>query len=276
MISETALTAAVDRGVVTADQITMLREIEGELASASALEPRDEERLRFVSGFGDIFVTIGLALFLTALGYFGMALGFSGKWAITAAAAWGLAEFFTRKRRMALPSIVLLVVFAYAVFSAVFLAFFPLELAVRASVFNLAYVHPLALAAAGVAGAAAACLHYLRFRVPITPAAGAAALIAACVGAMGALIPELFETLVRPALFVCGIIVFILAMRFDISDPERLTRRTDIAFWLHLLAAPLIVHSLVSGLSEGIQPTPSNGLGDPRLLPRLGTGRRSR
>jgi predicted permease len=35
-------------------------------------------------------------------------------------------------------------------------------------------------------------------------------------------------------------------MRFDLSDPARVTRRTDIAFWLHLLAAPLIVHPLIS------------------------------
>jgi hypothetical protein len=32
------------------------------------------------------------------------------------------------------------------------------------------------------------------------------------------------------------------------ADPERRTRRTDIAFWLHLLAAPLIVHSVTRGL----------------------------
>jgi hypothetical protein len=38
-------------------------------------------------------------------------------------------------------------------------------------------------------------------------------------------------------------------MRFDMTDPERLTRRTDIAFWLHLLAAPLIVHSLTLGIT---------------------------
>ena len=39
-------------------------------------------------------------------------------------------------------------------------------------------------------------------------------------------------------------------MSFDISDRERLTRRADCAFWLHLLAAPLIVHSVVSLVSE--------------------------
>src|SRR5438874_3733945 len=35
------------------------------------------------------------------------------------------------------------------------------------------------------------------------------------------------------------------AMAFDASDRERATRRADCAFWLHLLAAPLIVHSLI-------------------------------
>jgi hypothetical protein len=44
----------------------------------------------------------------------------------------------------------------------------------------------------------------------------------------------------------CGLAVFAVAMRYDISDRERLTRRADCAFWLHLLAAPLIVHSLIS------------------------------
>jgi hypothetical protein len=39
-------------------------------------------------------------------------------------------------------------------------------------------------------------------------------------------------------------------MRFDMTDPERLTRRTDIAFWLHLLAALLIVHSFIGGVLD--------------------------
>ena len=50
----------------------------------------------------------------------------------------------------------------------------------------------------------------------------------------------------------CGLAIFALAMRFDMADPERLTRRTDIAFWLHLLAAPLVVHSLIRELVTGV------------------------
>ena len=47
-------------------------------------------------------------------------------------------------------------------------------------------------------------------------------------------------------LLTSGLIVFLLAMRFDMTDLKRETRRTDIAFWLHLLAAPLIVHPLLA------------------------------
>jgi hypothetical protein len=54
-------------------------------------------------------------------------------------------------------------------------------------------------------------------------------------------------------MFVAGLAVFALAMRWDMSDPERRTRRADVAFWLHLLAAPLIVHPVfrMMGLLDG-------------------------
>jgi len=52
---------------------------------------------------------------------------------------------------------------------------------------------------------------------------------------------------------VLGIAVFLFAMWWDGSDPRRETRRSDVAFWLHLLAAPLIVHPIFSllGLTDG-------------------------
>jgi hypothetical protein len=42
-------------------------------------------------------------------------------------------------------------------------------------------------------------------------------------------------------------------MWWDGSDRARLTRRSDVAFWLHLLAAPMIVHPIFSllGLNDG-------------------------
>jgi hypothetical protein len=47
--------------------------------------------------------------------------------------------------------------------------------------------------------------------------------------------------------------VFALAMWWDRSDRVRQTRRSDVAFWLHLLAAPMIAHPIfhLLGVTEG-------------------------
>ena len=48
--------------------------------------------------------------------------------------------------------------------------------------------------------------------------------------------------------FVAGLAVFAFAMRWDLQDPARTTRRSDVAFWLHLLAAPMIAHPIFATL----------------------------
>ncbi|KQP62524.1 hypothetical protein ASF41_07915 [Methylobacterium sp. Leaf111] len=219
--------------------------------------PRDDERLRFVSGFADIFVTLGLFLFLGACAHFGLsALGPAPGYALIAALAWGLAEFFTRRRRMALPSIVLLVLFALAVqSSAAFgLAGAGTTGASWPTLFDLMATDRLGpgpLIGSGLATLGLVTLHYRRFAVPITVAAGAAALCAVLLGLLLVVAPDL-TLAARNALFIAaGLGVFALAMRFDLSDPARVTRRTDIAFWLHLLAAPLIVHPILGTLTAG-------------------------
>jgi hypothetical protein len=169
-------------------------------------------------------------------------------------ASWLLAEYFTRKRRMALPSIVLLLVFAVSVFAAV------AEILDATPIRTLFFSFYMGWPAfnAGLVTAAAAALHYWRFRVPITVAAGAAALVASVVALLYIFVPDLSHRQSAPLLLLCGLAVFALAMRFDLSDPKRRTRRTDIAFWLHMLAAPLIVHPLVSAvLGDGGMDTAS-------------------
>ena len=77
---------------------------------------------------------------------------------------------------------------------------------------------------------------------------------------------------------VSGLAVFAAAMSFDMSDRERITRWADCAFWLHLLAAPLIVRSAIVGSAPCRSPAvPSSG--DPgarrdRHRRRAGTGGR--
>ncbi|MEO8321475.1 MAG: hypothetical protein ABI561_24495, partial [Bradyrhizobium sp.] len=254
MIATETLAKGVARGIITAEQAERLRALEYGAEPPELPASPDDEQLRFISGFSDIFVTIGLAMFLSATGYFGSRSGGSlGMWIAIAATAWLLAEFFTRLRRMALPSIVLLVVFAAAVFLG---AGSFLGTDARANIHVRTFVgtigadgfEPTTVATAAFVTVLATALHYWRFRVPITVAAGCCALTATVVGLAYGLAPQLPPVAYNAVIFACGLAVFALAMRFDTADPARLTRRTDIAFWLHLLASPLIVHSLIKGM----------------------------
>lgn len=255
MISERAIGLAVERAVITADQAEALRATEREIAP-SAAEPVDDEKLRFVSGFADIFVGIGIVLFLGALAYImDSGAGSTPMFAGLAACAWLLAEFFTFKRRMALPSILLLVIFVGSVLFLslqVFGSLLPGWHQVPARFWFVPAPNAGALVAASIVTVAMAAMHYKRFHVPITIAAGALALCLLVFGLVAAALPTLSEAVVDIVFFVCGLGVFALAMRFDMSDPARETRRTDIAFWLHLLAAPLIVHPLLRAILHGL------------------------
>jgi hypothetical protein len=99
----------------------------------------------------------------------------------------------------------------------------------------------------GAIASLAAYLHWLRFHVPITVAAGTLAAVFGMIAALNAFAP-LKGDLVLPLMALSGLGVFALALRWDMSDPQRKTRRADVAFWLHLAAAPLIVHPAFSML----------------------------
>jgi hypothetical protein len=222
------LDAAVAAGALDAEAARALR---AHVESARRLPPADEEHFRLVTGFNDVFVVVAGGLLLVALAWIGAAWRPWFGTLLAAAAAWGLAEFFVRRRRMALPAIVLLLAFVGAVFGTVLLA--------------------TSKSTGGVVGAAAvaalaAWLHWLRFHVPITVAAGAGASAAATIAFWLALAPH--STDPSWLLFVCGLLVFGWALRWDASDRERRTRRADVAFWLHLLAAPMLVHPVFTAL----------------------------
>ena len=229
MYTEEDLASAVKAGVLTEETAAAFRAHVAQLANASAV---DEEHFRLVTGFNDIFVVIACALLLVSVGWIGAVVA---PWlgAVAASiAAWALAEFFVRKRRMALPAIVLLLAFVGGVFGAGVLF---LENT------NSHFVVASALAAA------AAWLHWLRFRVPITVAAGAAAVVSCVVALLLATAPEAANWTTAIS-FIAGIAVFALAMRWDMADRLHQTRNSDVAFWLHLLAAPLIVRPVFAAL----------------------------
>jgi hypothetical protein len=111
------------------------------------------------------------------------------------------------------------------------------------------------LAVSAAVAAAGAWFHWKQFRVPITVAAGAAAVAGIAMALLASALASLpnLEDIMLGFVLLLGIGVFLFAMRWDSSDPARITRRTDVAFWLHLLAAPMIVHPVFTllGLNDG-------------------------
>jgi uncharacterized membrane protein YfcA len=262
MYSQQELDDAVAAGVISTTEANALRAyIEGQRSAIP-----DEEQFRLLTGFNDIFVSIAAAILLFAVGWIGQSIGQSTGLIINvdgpsplaplfvAATAWALAVFFTAKRRMALPSILLLLSFVGGVLAT---SAFALVLAVGPDqVDNNNQLGGIIFAASAAIAAAAAWLHWRRFHVPITIAAGAAAVAALAVGLLVAALgqnAEQAKNIILAFVLLLGIGVFLFAMWWDSSDRARLTRRADVAFWLHLLAAPMIVHPVFTllGLTTG-------------------------
>lgn len=249
MYSENDLQSAVSAGVISHEAAEALRAHAAGMRSAPVA---DEEHFRLITGFNDIFVTIAAGLLLVAAAGIGHAIGPGVPGVLVAGAAWMLAEFFTLKRRMALPSIVLLLAFVGGV------AAIPIHFLAETNTNVSDTAGVLIGAGIGILAAVAAWFHWRRFMVPITVAAGAAGLavtaialvVSAWLNLTGLSNPE---PIMLPLVFVAGLGIFALAMRWDMSDPKRETRRSDVAFWLHLLAAPMIAHPLFHwlGVTEG-------------------------
>jgi hypothetical protein len=263
MYSQQDIDDAVASGVITPDAADALRaHIERQRSTAIP----DEEQFRLITGFNDIFVSIAAAILLFAVGWIGQWIGQNSGLVVdangpsplaplaVASTAWPLAMFFTAKRRMALPSILLLLAFVFGVFGTAAMAIILAVGPDRLNDNNL--LGGIVVAVSAAISAAAAWLHWRAFHVPITIAAGAASIAALAVGLLLAALGQNIDqarSIILGFVLLLGIGVFLFAMWWDGSDRARLTRRSDVAFWLHLLAAPMIVHPVFTllGLTSG-------------------------
>lgn len=251
MYSESDLQAAVDAKVLTPEAAAAFR---AHIASARSAPAADEESFRLITGFNDIFVSIAAVILLVAVAWIGQSIHTALGGAFVALSAWSLAEYFTRKRRMALPSIVLVLAFSGGVFATMVGFLFEHGEAIFGNHLGDT-MGAILFGSMALVTAAATWAHWKRFMVPITVAAGTAALAGTAVALVLSItgMPERPDALVMSLVLTAGIGVFALAMWWDRSDRVRQTRRSDVAFWLHLLAAPMIAHPIfhLLGVTEG-------------------------
>src|SRR5436309_15219904 len=105
MLTNDDLQLAVAREIVTEPQAASLRVLAEERTRARAIVHGHEERFRFMNGFNDFFLAVGIALAGAGLAFFTIAT--PSRSLAAAATTWALAELLVARMRLVLPGILL-------------------------------------------------------------------------------------------------------------------------------------------------------------------------
>lgn len=261
MIKRDDLKAAVGSGLLTEKQAAGLISLSDSRRGARENLTSGDEPFELFKGFNEIFIVIGLLILSS--GWWGVvtlvlggdqifnlqdyALGVS---LAGAAFLWLLSEYFIRKRRMVAPAIALSVMFAAnAAFGFI---------AVLSEPFMIAQGDYASVPFPLLLGTLALAVYWWRFRVPFAMAMIAVGLFAVAIiytASRGGRIDGITDLFLLsaggPFAFITlalGLVVFAVAMAFDMSDPHRVTRRSANGFWLHVVAAPALVNTIALSL----------------------------
>lgn len=268
------LRAAVAAGILNEKQAASVMQLADERQGYRAARSKDDEPFELFKGFNEIFIVVGLIIL-----YFGWS-ALSSAWVSVVRtysqsqgpldfdkhmSAWsklmtpigfieilvviGLSLYFTRHRRMVAPSILLSILMSIGTaklgtglsglldLGANFVTISALTSAIGLFMYWYFFHIPFSLMLSAVA--------FFVLAVNITTGAGAA------INDLEDFFLLSSDSTVSFITLGLGIAAFIFAMRFDLSDPHRVTRRAANGFWLHILAAPAIVNSIAFTLYSG-------------------------
>ena len=223
MISKQALQDAVQHKLLQPEQLEPLFIF---LNNTEQLPIRSDdfpnEPIRFVRSFGDVFITLGV--FLLAYAVTLTSISNIQYW-IPVVAFIALAEWLVRIRQLVLPGMALLITILYFSYQALSLDY------TSDAFYGIAALSAFSL------------LFYLRYRMPFS-------IFPFTLGSVALVINQLgFDIFQQPIILTfIGFIVFVVAMSFDVRDIKRQSHLSDTAFWLHLIASPLMVHGIMASL----------------------------
>ena len=223
MISKQTLQDAVELNLLQPDQLEplliFLNDTEHPSVKAKA---KSNEPIRFVRSFGDVFITLGIFLLTYAVTLTSIS---SVQYFIPVLIFIAIAEWLVRIRQLILPGIALLISILFFSSQALALDY------TSNSLYGVAIFSAISL------------LFYLRYRMPFSIFPFALGMIALVINQLGV---DIFQQPI--ILTVIGLIVFAVAMSFDMRDTKRQSHLSDTAFWLHLIASPLMVHGIMVSL----------------------------
>lgn len=202
------------------------------------------EMPRLIRGFHDVLITIGVVVVLSALTALTNVI-------VVLIAVWALAEFFVKKQNLAFPAFALSVAFMGGAW---FLSFILVDNVMGSDLSNEGGFAAVAVMILLVS--LLISVFYWRFRVPVTLAClilSASTVvyffvlyIAAEILGLGAGDKAMFSLFGRVLAVLSAVLLFIASMKLDSTDRLRKTRRSDVAFWLNLIIAPVLLYSLLS------------------------------
>ena len=256
------LRAAVGAGIVTEAQAASLASLADSRRGARTDLAVGDEPFELFKGFNEVFIVVGLLIL--AMGWAGV-VGVAYAAEITnpqqaamlygsigALIIWAMSEYFIRRRRMVGPAIALSILFTGNAAIAL-TAYF-------AQPFMVAQQDYASLPLPFILGTAAIGVFWYRFRVPFAMAMIAVGffIVAILMAATSQGTPQDPSDLFLLSAggpfawitLVLGLLVFAVAMAFDMSDPHRVTRRSANGFWLHVVAAPTLVNTLALTLLD--------------------------
>jgi hypothetical protein len=223
MISKDRLNKAAKKGIISPAQVEPLLAFLHKFPAETGNQAH--EPLKFVRSFGDIFIAFGIGILVLSISQLSIS---TYQYLFPIAGFLLLAEWLVGNRRLALPGMAILV-------SIIFLVH-------QALSFNNEQSTMLGLGLTS----ATSLLFYLRYKMPFSLLPFAGGLVFMAFLQIGA------DILATPIIISgLGAIIFSVAMWFDIRDTKRQNHLSDSAFWLHLLASPLIVHGVMLSMLLG-------------------------
>lgn len=240
MFSDNDLTEAVAAGVIPADAAHALR---ARVAERRHLPRVDEEHYRILDGGNDGFVALAAVLLMAGFGNIGWVSSHIMAGVLVAASAWGLAEYFVRVRRQTLTGIILSIAFFGGVVATMIIALLEGQpnWGMNGFAGAGAAIFPIA--------SGATWLFWRRFAVPFAMglvALGAVfAVMAGAISVMAGANPFGILSVIYPIMLLCGLGTFAFAMRWDLSDRDRVTDRHEVGFWVHSVAGGFVVQAVL-------------------------------
>ncbi len=222
------LDEALARGVISDEQRAEIQAISKENLHDN------EERLKPVGTMNEIFVTFGVALLLGAIsGLLRLLINFEPVMTVCSIGVyWLVAEYFHKRKKFRLPII-------YSCLSAALLVGTTTKILMLGSsgmgIDSKNMTVPL-LAALSILVFGA-----WRFKIPFLMLPIAAIFTAIITIAVR---NGYHDASLRLLLGGSGLAILMLAVRFDLKDPLRISRSSDFAFWSYVVGSPLFVHSL--------------------------------